>query len=303
MIPFAIILNGNEIAKRVRIGVRKAAAQLPAPPGLAMIQVGDDPASHVYVANKRKDCAKCGIISHVHHQEASTGEAQLLDLIHRLNHRHDIHGILVQLPLPDGCSVQKITAAIAPEKDVDAAHAQTVGRFYLTQGLAAHTTREAHPMQHMAAASGFLPCTPMGVMELLDAYEIDPLGTHAVVVGHSNIVGKPMGLMLLQRGATVTTCHIHTRDLAVHTRMADILVCAVGKARLITADMVKPGAVVVDVGINRSDDGICGDVDFDAVAKIASHISPVPGGVGPMTRAMLMRNTLLAAQAQQRKSV
>jgi methylenetetrahydrofolate dehydrogenase (NADP+)/methenyltetrahydrofolate cyclohydrolase len=274
----AVLMDGNALAKRVRIGVKKEAAKLAAPPGLAVIQVGDDPASAVYVANKSRDCARCGIISHAYHLEANAGEERLLGLIQWLNEQAYIHGILVQLPLPEGFNPQKIIQAISPEKDVDAFHTLTAGKFYLD------------------TAPTFLPCTPAGVMEMLKAYDINPLGKHAVVVGHSNIVGKPMSLMLLQQGATVTSCHIHTRDLPSHTRLADILVCAVGKAGLITADMVKPQAVVVDVGINRNGESICGDVDFTAVEKIASHISPVPGGVGPMTRAMLMRNTIKAAQ-------
>jgi len=292
----------------VRIAVKKEATKLATPPGLAVVQVGDNPASAVYVANKRKDCVKCGIMSHAYHLEAGAGESRLLEQIRWLNDQPYIHGILVQLPLPDGYDTQKVIATIAPEKDVDAFHMLTVGRFYLEGGLAAGT----QPTQHMplyggrslAPGASYLPCTPAGIMTLLDAYEIDPVGKHAVVVGFSNIVGKPMSLMLLQRGATVTSCHIHTQDLAAFTRTADILVCAVGKVGLITADMVKPGAVVVDVGINRINDAsgerICGDVDYEAVEKIASYISPVPGGVGPMTRAMLMKNTLLAAQSAQR---
>ncbi|MCL2363265.1 MAG: bifunctional 5,10-methylenetetrahydrofolate dehydrogenase/5,10-methenyltetrahydrofolate cyclohydrolase [Defluviitaleaceae bacterium] len=309
MIPIAIILDGNAVAKRVRIAVKKEATKLATPPGLAVIQVGDDPASAVYVANKRKDCVKCGIMSHAYHLEAGAGESRLLELIHWLNDQPYIHGILVQLPLPDGYNTQNVIASIAPEKDVDAFHTLTVGRFYLEGGLAAGiqpTPAETTPLYgggSFAPGATYLPCTPAGIMALLDAYEIDPLGKHAVVVGFSNIVGKPMSLMLLQRGATVTSCHIHTNDLAAHTRLADILVCAVGKPNLITADMVKPGAVVVDVGINRiidpASERICGDVDFDAVEEIASYISPVPGGVGPMTRAMLMKNTLLAAQLSQ----
>ena len=283
MITIATLLDGNALAKRVRISVKKAAALLPSPPALAVIMIGNDEASQVYVTNKRKDCVKCGIVSHAHLLDASAGQDQLLTLIQYLNARADIHGILVQMPLPNGYDAHEIVRAIAPEKDVDAFHPLTVGNFYLNGG------RE----------EGLLPCTPAGIIAMLDAYNIDPLGKHAVVVGQSNIVGKPMSIMLTARGATVTSCHIHTQELPLHTRMADILICAVGKTGLITADMVKPGAVVVDVGINRNKESICGDVDFDAVAAVASHISPVPGGVGPMTRAMLMKNTLLAAQMQQ----
>jgi methylenetetrahydrofolate dehydrogenase (NADP+)/methenyltetrahydrofolate cyclohydrolase len=275
-------LDGNALAKRVRISVKKQASLLPNPPGLAVIQVGDNPASLIYVANKKRDCTRCGIISYAHHLDVNAGEEKLLDLIRWLNHQPDIHGILVQLPLPAGYNPKAMVEAITPEKDVDAFHSLTAGMFYLNNGPT------------------FLPCTPAGVLALLDEYGIDPKGKHCVVVGHSNTVGKPIATMLLHRDATVTNCHIHTVDLASHTRSADILVCAVGKAGLISAGMVKPGAVVVDVGINRNGESICGDVDFEAVEKVASHISPVPGGVGPMTRAMLMRNTLLAAQMQNR---
>ncbi|MCL2189258.1 MAG: bifunctional 5,10-methylenetetrahydrofolate dehydrogenase/5,10-methenyltetrahydrofolate cyclohydrolase [Defluviitaleaceae bacterium] len=278
----AIILDGNALAKRIRIHVKKRAILLPAPPELAVILVGNDPASQVYVDNKRKDCEKCGIISHVHHVDATLGEARLISLIHQLNTQSEISGILVQMPLPEGYNPQNVLHAISPEKDVDAFHPLTVGNFYL------------------GSTPTFLPCTPAGVMELLDAYEIDPQGKHAVVVGASNIVGKPMATLLLARNATVTTCHIYTQNLASHTRNADILVVAVGKVNLITADMVKPSAVVIDIGINREGDTLRGDVDFEAVKKIASHITPVPGGVGPMTRAMLMRNTLNAALGRSR---
>jgi len=274
----AILLDGNALAKKVRISVKKQAAQLATPPGLAVIQVGDNPASQVYVANKRKDCVKCGIQSHAYHLEASAGEQKLLDLIQWLNEQAYIHGILVQMPLPEGYDPKAVVHAISPDKDVDAFHTLTAGKFYLNNEVT------------------FSPCTPAGVMAVLDEYEIDPQGKHAVVVGHSNLVGKPMCQMLLNRNATVTNCHVYTKDLAFHTRQADILICAVGKVNLITADMVKQGAVVIDVGINRNGESICGDVDFGEVEKIASHISPVPGGVGPMTRAMLMLNTLHSAQ-------
>lgn len=262
--------------------------------------MGDNPASQLYVANKRKDCARCGIISHAHHLEEGAGQARLLELIRWLNEQPYIHGILVQLPLPDGYDAKIITQTILPEKDVDAFHTLTAGRFYLTEGLSSrnHTAATTHDDEcaSMHGTPHYHPCTPAGIMALLDAYDIPLRGQHAMVVGHSNIVGKPVGLMLLARGATVTHCHAHTRDLPFYTRMADILVCAVGKEGLITADMVKQGAVVVDVGINRNVERIAGDVDFEAVARVASYISPVPGGVGPMTRAMLMKNTLLAAQ-------
>jgi len=271
-------MDGNTLAKQVRIGVRKQTALLPEPPGLAVIQVGENPASMVYVNNKRRDCERCGIVSYAHHLDEDAGQAKLLELIRFLNGEPHIHGILVQLPLPKGYGSDAIIQAISPEKDVDAFHALTVGKLYLNSGPA------------------FEPCTPAGVIALLDRYEIDLRGKHCVVVGRSNIVGKPMGTMLLHRNATVTICHGSTVDLPSFTRQADVLISAVGKSGLITADMVKPGAVVVDVGINRIDDKICGDVDFDEVEKVASYITPVPGGVGPMTRAMLMTNTLKAAQ-------
>jgi len=270
----AIILDGKALAKSVLKDVKAKVAKMPHPPGLAVIIVGDDPASRVYVNNKKKDCTACGIVSKEFPLPQNIGEDKLLTLISELNQAPDIQGILVQLPLPVGYNVQKVIQAISPKKDVDAFHMLNVGRIF-------------------NGDYGFLPCTPAGVVALLDKYDIDPMGKHCVVVGHSNIVGKPMAMMLLHRHATVTICHIHTADLAFHTRQADILVCAVGKIGLITADMVKPGAVVIDVGINRKSDGsICGDVDFEAVSKIASYITPVPGGVGPMTRAILMRNTV-----------
>ena len=275
----AIKLDGKALAKDILDGVKAQIAAMGRAPGLAVVIVGDNPASRVYVNNKKKDCEACGIISKEYALPEDAGQDQLLALVHQLNADPDIHGILVQLPLPEGYDVQKIIQAIAPEKDVDAFHMLNVGRI-------------------LNGDYGFLPCTPAGVVALLDHYDIDPKGRHCVVVGHSNIVGKPMAMMLLNRNATVTVCHIHTADLAAHTRQADILVCAVGKINLITADMVKPGAVVIDVGINRkAGGGICGDVDYDAVSKVASYITPVPGGVGPMTRAMLMHNTVNAAKA------
>jgi len=273
----ANLLDGNSLAKSILKKVKVQVLNMASPPQLAVIIVGDNPASRVYVDNKKKDCAVCGIVSYEFTLPEDIGEDKLLALIRELNERCDIHGILVQLPLPEGYDIQKIIQAISPEKDVDAFHMLNVGRI-------------------LNGEYSFLPCTPAGVIAMLDHYGLDPKGKHAVVVGHSNIVGKPMAMMLLHRHATVTICHIHTVDLAAFTRQADILVCAVGKIGLITADMVKPGAVVIDVGINRKEaGGICGDVDFDSVSQIASYISPVPGGVGPMTRAMLMQNTIKAA--------
>ena len=271
----AIIMDGNALARDIKSQVKAQIAAAAVTPGLAVIIVGDNPASQVYVKNKKKDCAECGIKSEEFALSADVGEDGLLALIDELNSRADIHGILVQLPLPLGYSEDKVIQAISPAKDVDAFHLLNVGRI---------TTGDY----------SFLPCTPAGVMALLDFYGIDPAGKHCVVVGRSNIVGKPLALMLLHRHATVTVCHSRTSDLAAFTRKADILIAAVGKIGLITADMVKPGAVVVDVAINQMDGKLCGDVDFAAVEAIASHITPVPGGVGPMTRAILMKNTLVA---------
>ncbi|MCL2376711.1 MAG: bifunctional methylenetetrahydrofolate dehydrogenase/methenyltetrahydrofolate cyclohydrolase FolD [Defluviitaleaceae bacterium] len=274
----AIILDGKALARQVKQEVRAQVDAGGITPGLAVVIVGDNAASRIYVEAKKKDCAACGIASFEFALPADAGEAALLTLIDELNNRDDIHGILVQLPLPKGYSEQAVIQAISPTKDVDAFHFENVGKITTGDYI-------------------FLPCTPAGVMEILDHYGIDPAGKHCVVVGRSNIVGKPQALLLLHRHATVTICHSRTPDLAAMTRQADILVAAVGRAGLITADMIKPGAVVIDVAINRGEDGkIRGDVDFDGVAEVASHITPVPGGVGPMTRAVLLRNTLKAAQ-------
>ena len=274
----AVILDGKALAKQVVAEVKQEIANSGVKPGLAVVIVGDDPASHVYVKNKKKDCEACGIHSEEFALSANETEERLLALIAELNGRRDIHGILVQLPLPKGFDERKVIQAISPDKDVDAFHMLNMGHIF-------------------AGNQRFLPCTPAGVMEILDHYGIDPAGKHCVVVGRSNIVGKPQAMLLLQRHATVTICHSRTPDLGAMTRQADILVAAVGKTNLITADMVKPGAVVIDVAINRGADGkLCGDVDYKAVEPIASHITPVPGGVGPMTRAILMRNTLWAAK-------
>ena len=271
------ILDGKALAKSLLRQVKTQVSNMSSPPGLAVVIVGENPASRIYVDNKKRDCARCGITSHEFALPADAGEDKLLALVQELNVRPDIHGILVQMPLPEGYDAQKVIHAISPNKDVDAFHTISMGRIF-------------------GGDYGFLPCTPAGVIAMLDHYGIDPKGKHAVVVGHSNTVGKPMAMMLLHRHATVTICHIHTVDLASFTCQADILVVAVGKIGLITADMVKPGAVVIDVGINRKEDGkLCGDVDYEAVSQVASFISPVPGGVGPMTRAMLMLNTANAA--------
>ena len=252
-------------------------AELPRQPGLAVILVGDDPASAVYVRNKEKDCQQCGIRSLEYRLPAETSQQALLALIARLNEDPAADGILVQLPLPGHLDGAQVLRAIDPDKDVDAFHPENVGRLLLGQPR-------------------YLPCTPAGILALLREYAIDPAGKHCVVVGRSNIVGKPLALLLLQADATVTVCHSKTPDLADQCRRADILVSAAGQAGLITADMVRPHAVVIDVAMNRGVDGrLCGDVDFGAVAQRADYITPVPGGVGPMTRAMLMENTYQAA--------
>ena len=246
-------------------------------PGLAVVIVGDDPASRVYVNNKKKDCAQCGVASEEHALPADCGRERLLALIDELNGRADIHGILVQLPLPKHLDEKEVLLAIDPHKDVDAFHPFNVGRV-------------------MIGDYDFLPCTPAGVMALLDEYGVEVKGKECVVVGRSNIVGKPMAMLLLHRHGTVTLCHSRTKDLGEVTRRADILVAAVGREGLITGDMIKEGAVVVDVAMNKNAAGkLVGDVCFDQAATKASFITPVPGGVGPMTRVMLLRNTLRAA--------
>ena len=247
-------------------------------PGLAVILVGEDPASQTYVRNKQKACEEVGFYGEQITLPATTTQEELLAVVKELNARKDIHGILCQLPLPKGFDDSLVIAAIDPKKDVDAFHAENVGHIMIGD-------------QH------FLPCTPAGVMELIHRSGITVEGKHCVVIGRSNIVGKPMAMLLLQENGTVTICHSRTKDLAAICRQADILVAAVGRAKFVTADMVKPGATVIDVGINRDENGkLCGDVDFDAVEPIAGAITPVPGGVGPMTIAMLMKNTLTAAK-------
>lgn len=276
------ILDGLGLARKLRAQWKERAAALTReghPPGLAVLVVGQDPASAVYVRNKIKTCADLGLRSEHIELPAETSEADVLAHIERLNRDPKVHGILVQLPLPKHIADERVIRAIAPEKDVDGFHPWNVG--LLATG---------HPR--------FVPCTPAGVMELLDHAQINPWGQHAVIVGASNIVGKPAALLLLQKGATVTLCNSKTRDLAHHTRDADILVVATGKPKLIGADMVKPGAAVVDVGINRLPDGsLVGDVDYEALLGRAGYVTPVPGGVGPMTITMLVINTIRAAEA------
>ena len=271
-------IDGKALAAQVKARTAEAAKDLPRRPGLAVILVGDDPASRVYVTGKEKDCAECGFLSFEHALPADTAQETLMALIEELNRDPAVDGILCQLPLPKHLDEAAVLNAIAPDKDVDCFHPYNVGR--LTAG---------DPV--------FLPCTPAGVMEMLRAYDIPVAGKRCVVLGRSNIVGKPMAMLLLQRDGTVTVCHSRTPDLAEITRQADILVSAVGKAGLVTADMVKEGAVVIDVAMNRNAEGkLCGDVDYAGVEPKASHITPVPGGVGPMTRAMLMENILTAAR-------
>ena len=274
-------IDGKALAAKLKEEVRAQAGALPRRPGLAVVLVGDDPASRVYVTSKRKDCEECGFYSEEYALPAATTQKHLLDLVGELNGRADIDGILVQLPLPRGLDEREVLLAIDPAKDVDCFHPYNVGQ--LTIG-----------------APVFQPCTPGGVMEMLKEHGIDPAGKRCVVLGRSNIVGKPMALLLLHAHGTVVMCHSKTPDLKELAASADILVSAVGKTGLVTADMEKEGAVVIDVAMNRNEAGkLCGDVCFDEAAEKASYITPVPGGVGPMTRAMLMKNTLTAAKLHQ----
>ena len=270
-------IDGKALAAKLKEQVREEAAALSRKPGLAVILVGDDPASRVYVTSKRKDCEECGFYSEEYALPAGTTQKSLLELVGELNGRENIDGILVQLPLSKGLDEREVLLAIDPAKDVDCFHPYNVGQ--LTIG-----------------APVFQPCTPGGVMEMLREYGIDPAGKRCVVLGRSNIVGKPMAMLLLHADGTVVMCHSKTPDLKELAASADILVSAVGKTGLVTADMVKEGAVVIDVAVNRDEAGrLCGDVDYAAVAPKASYITPVPGGVGPVTRAVLMENTLAAA--------
>lgn len=279
----AIRIDGKAVAAQVRAQVARDVAALKArgvQPGMAVVLVGDDPASKIYVNNKKKACAETGIYSEEHILPAETTQAELLALIERLNADEKIHGILVQSPLPGHLDEKLVVEHIDPRKDVDAFHAYNVGRI-------------------MIGDYTFLPCTPAGVIELIRSTGVAIEGKSCVVVGRSNIVGKPMAMLLLHCNGTVTICHSRTKNLAEICRGADILVAAVGRAKIISADMVKPGAVVIDVGMNRDENGrLCGDVDFDAVEPVASYITPVPGGVGPMTIAMLMKNAVRAAELQ-----
>lgn len=274
----ANIINGKEISAAIREEIKAGVQGMSVRPGLAVVLVGNDPASAVYVRNKSKACAEVGIYSEVYRLPEETGREQLLGLIEQLNQSPLIHGILVQLPLPKHLDPEEVIMAIDPAKDVDAFHPVNVGKI-------------------MIGNYDFLPCTPAGVMELLHRSGIEVSGKECVVIGRSNIVGKPQAMLLLHENATVTVCHSKTRDLPSVCRRADILVSAVGKAKFVTADMVRNGAVVIDVGMNRDENGkLCGDVDFEPVSEKASYITPVPGGVGPMTITMLLKNTVTAAK-------
>ncbi|AYQ29828.1 MULTISPECIES: bifunctional methylenetetrahydrofolate dehydrogenase/methenyltetrahydrofolate cyclohydrolase FolD [unclassified Polaromonas] len=277
----AQLIDGNALSKQLRAEVAQRAAALLArgvTPGLAVVLVGENPASQVYVRNKVKACQDNGLHSVLEQYPATLSEADLLARVDALNNDPAIHGILVQLPLPAHIDAQKVIESISPAKDVDGFHVASAGAL-------------------MVGQPGFWPCTPYGCMKMLESIGYDLKGKHAVVIGRSNIVGKPMALMLLQKNATVTICHSATKDLKAMTLQADVIVAAVGKRKVLTADMVKPGAVVIDVGMNRNDEGkLCGDVDFDGVKEVAGYITPVPGGVGPMTITMLLVNTLEAAE-------
>ena len=277
----AQLISGTQLSQHIRADVAQRAAALTAKgrqPGLAVILVGEDPASQVYVRNKIKACADTGIRSVFDKYDASLSEADLLARIAALNADPEVHGILVQMPLPKHIDPQKVIAAISTAKDVDGYSVLSAGEL-------------------VAGLPGFRPCTPYGCMKLIESTSTSLRGKHAVVIGRSNTVGKPMGLLLLQANATVTICHSATPDLGYHTRQADVVVAAVGRRNTLTADMVKQGAIVIDVGMNRDDEGkLCGDVDFERVKEVAGHITPVPGGVGPMTITMLLVNTIESAE-------
>ena len=279
----AIVMDGKALATKIKGEVAERVSVMEQKPGLAVILVGNNQASRVYVNGKKKDCGECGIYSHEYTLPEDTTQQELLELIEQLNGREDIDGILVQLPLPRHLDEKEVLLAIRPDKDVDCFHPFNVGRM-------------------MIGEEGFKPCTPAGVMRMLEEYGIDPAGKRCVIVGRSNIVGKPQAMLMVQKNATVTICHTKTADLKAECLNADILVAAAGRVNLITGDMVKEGAVVVDVAMNRNEEGkLCGDVAYNECAVKASYITPVPGGVGPLTRAMLMENTLLAAKMHHKK--
>ncbi len=272
----AELLNGSRLAQRVRSQIRRKIKKLTFTPGLAVVQVGNDPASTLYIKHKQRDCEKVHFHSEVHHLPANISQETLIEHIETLNARPDIHGMLVQMPLPEGIDKASVIDRIAPHKDADGLNPVNLGNLLINR-------------------EGVTPCTPTGIIRLIELSGEKIEGKHAVCVGRSPLVGKPVGLMLLNRNATVTYCHSRTADLKAETRKADILVVAIGRTEFITADMVKPGAIVIDVGINHVDGRAIGDVQFQDVKEVAGFITPVPGGVGPMTRAMLLANTLKLA--------
>jgi len=282
----ATLIDGKAISKTIQNEIKAEVAELNQKhglaPGLAVVLVGENPASQTYVGSKRKTCKRLGFKSFEHDLPADASQQQVLETVQQLNENPEVHGILVQLPLPEQVDENKVLLAIDPAKDVDGFHPVNLGNLVIGK-------------------PSFVPCTPYGIQQLIIRSGVETKGAHAVVVGRSNIVGKPVALLLMQKAAgadaTVTVCHSRTKDIAAVCREADILIVAIGRAKFLTADMVKPGATVIDVGINRVDGKLCGDVDFDAVKEVAGAITPVPGGVGPMTIAMLMTNTLQAAKA------
>ena len=278
----AVIIDGKAVSQQTRekiaVETKELKEKTGITPGLAVVIVGDDPASRVYVNNKKKACAEVGFYSEEHALSAETTQEELVKLVKELNSREEIDGILVQLPLPKPIDEKAVIEAISPKKDVDAFHEQNVGKI-------------------MIGNYSFLPCTPAGIVELIDSIGVDVTGKECVVIGRSNIVGKPMAMLMLHKNATVTICHSRTKNLPEVCRRADILIAAVGIAKFVKADMVKPGAIVIDVGMDRDENGkLCGDVDFESVKEVAGYLTPVPGGVGPMTISMLMKNTLTAAK-------
>ena len=278
----AVIIDGKAVSQQTRekiaVETKELKEKTGITPGLAVVIVGDDPASRVYVNNKKKACAEVGFYSEEHALPAETTQEELVKLVKELNSREEIDGILVQLPLPKHIDEKAVIEAISPKKDVDAFHEQNVGKI-------------------MIGNYSFLPCTPAGIVELIDSIGVDVTGMECVVIGRSNIVGKPMAMLMLHKNATVTICHSRTKNLPEVCRRADILIAAVGIAKFVKADMVKPGAIVIDVGMDRDENGkLCGDVDFENVKEVAGYLTPVPGGVGPMTISMLMKNTLTAAK-------
>ena len=278
----AKIIDGKGLARSIRREIRRQVRKLKFTPGLAVVQVGEDPASTVYVSNKEKDCQYVGFHSEVHRMPADALQAAVIERIRMLNRREDIHGIIAQMPVPDSIDGDAVINEITPEKDADGLTLVNLGNLLINREQT-------------------VPCTPAGIIRLIESTGAQIEGSRAVCVGRSSLVGKPVGLMLLNRNATVSYCHTRTHELSSETRQADILIAAVGRPELITADMVKPGAVVIDVGITIAENGFVGDVDYEGVKDVAGFITPVPGGVGPMTRAMLLENTLKLALAQQEK--